>query len=275
VYTVEKISITNGKVENLQVQLEFVIKKIALNSISKKVARMKIFITSGGTKVPIDPVRDITNMSHGTFGSKLATEALNQGHEVFYFTSKDGRTPFKHTTDFFNDCEKPLFEQYLDKEDWANGVLDLYQEAHYRNYEDYATGLQSNLIQYRPDIIILAAAVSDYVVDASEEKVRSSENLTLHMKKAKKLIGQVKNWCPSAYLVGFKLLVGVTNEELLTAARTSIGENGCDLVVANEFNKLRSGRHEIILVSPVDDPKIVIGNMAAEVIKYATNGWRG
>ena len=31
---------------------------------------MKILITSGGTKIPIDLVRPITNMSRGTFGSK-------------------------------------------------------------------------------------------------------------------------------------------------------------------------------------------------------------
>lgn len=236
---------------------------------------MKIFITSGGTKVPIDPVRDITNMSQGTFGSKIATEALNQGHNVFYFISKNGRTPFKHTTDFFKDCEEPLSEQYAAKENWANSMLDLYQESYYRNYEDYASGLKLNLLQYQPDIIILAAAVSDYVVDASDNKIRSSEDLTIHMKKAKKLISQIKEWCPSAYLVGFKLLVGSTNEDLLTAARTSIGDNGCDLIVANEFNKLKSGNHEIILVSPLHNPKIVTHNMAAEVVKYATNDRRG
>ena len=32
---------------------------------------MKILITSGGTKVKIDLVRSITNMSRGTFGSQI------------------------------------------------------------------------------------------------------------------------------------------------------------------------------------------------------------
>ena len=35
---------------------------------------MKILITSGGTKVKIDQVRHIGNMSKGTFGSKIAEE---------------------------------------------------------------------------------------------------------------------------------------------------------------------------------------------------------
>jgi phosphopantothenoylcysteine synthetase/decarboxylase len=43
---------------------------------------MKILITSGGTKIPIDTVRDITNMSTGTFGTKIAEECLRKGHDV-------------------------------------------------------------------------------------------------------------------------------------------------------------------------------------------------
>ena len=32
---------------------------------------MKVLITSGGTKVKMDLVRSITNMSRGTFGSQI------------------------------------------------------------------------------------------------------------------------------------------------------------------------------------------------------------
>ena len=237
---------------------------------------MRILVTSGGTKVPIDPVRDITNMSRGTFGSKIATEALNQEHEVFYFVSKDGRTPFKHEWDFhLHGHDKYVTENFLTHQNWCRDKEGSYQEARYRNYEDYAVGLQLALAQYQPDIIILAAAVSDYVVDASESKVRSSEDLTIHMKKAEKLIGKIKQWSPESYLVGFKLLVGASDEELLSAARLSIGNNGCDLVAANEFNKLKTGNHEIILVSPAANPKVVKTDMAAEVVRHAVNGRRG
>ena len=37
---------------------------------------MKVLITSGGTKVPIDTVRHIGNMSSGTFGAKIAFQLL-------------------------------------------------------------------------------------------------------------------------------------------------------------------------------------------------------
>lgn len=41
---------------------------------------MKILITSGGTKVPIDSVRSITNLSKGTFDSQII--------DVFYQNSE-------------------------------------------------------------------------------------------------------------------------------------------------------------------------------------------
>ena len=41
---------------------------------------MRILITSGGTKVMIDGVRHISNMSKGTFGSAICKSFLEKGH---------------------------------------------------------------------------------------------------------------------------------------------------------------------------------------------------
>ena len=67
-----------------------------------------ILVTSGGTKVPIDAVRDITNMSSGNFGSKIATEFMSIGlngelnfpWQVVYLGAKDGKHPLKMEVDF-------------------------------------------------------------------------------------------------------------------------------------------------------------------------------
>jgi hypothetical protein len=60
----------------------------------------KILITSGGTKVPIDKIRDITNQSSGTFGSKIATEALKRNHDVTFMRAKGSKSPFSMEIDF-------------------------------------------------------------------------------------------------------------------------------------------------------------------------------
>ena len=69
---------------------------------------MKILVTSGGTKIPIDRVRDITNMSKGTFGSKIATELLKLNQEVYFLKAKGSRSPFKVEIDLakgYNDSD--------------------------------------------------------------------------------------------------------------------------------------------------------------------------
>lgn len=44
---------------------------------------MNILITSGETKIPIDLVRSITNMSRGTFGSKICGAFWKSGKLQF------------------------------------------------------------------------------------------------------------------------------------------------------------------------------------------------
>jgi len=50
---------------------------------------MKILVTSGGTKVPIDDVRSITNTSSGSFGSKIVTSLLYHGAEVIHLHDEE------------------------------------------------------------------------------------------------------------------------------------------------------------------------------------------
>ena len=58
---------------------------------------MKILITSGGTKVPIDRVRSITNMSCGTFGSRIADAFYSNEHEELRI-GKEQENPIQHNT---------------------------------------------------------------------------------------------------------------------------------------------------------------------------------
>lgn len=248
---------------------------------------MRILITSGGTKVPIDDVRDITNMSQGTFGSKIAAEALNQGHEVYYFVSRDGKTPFQYKCDF---NEKPsdisLNEQICDWKDkwkWCEIHRGMYHERKYKTFDDYRDGLNSLIAFSNPDIIILAAAVSDYVTNPAEGKIRSSSDMTINLRPAEKIISAVKGWAPDALLVGFKLLVGASQEELIAAAWSSITKNRCDVVVANDLNELRAGNHQLTIVRPTRGETgpypLVIDNfekeLASNVVRMAVEERKG
>jgi phosphopantothenoylcysteine synthetase/decarboxylase len=59
---------------------------------------MKILLTSGGTKVKIDRVRHIGNMSHGTFGSAIAKHLLSwEDVNLTFLYSEHSNTPFTYS----------------------------------------------------------------------------------------------------------------------------------------------------------------------------------
>lgn len=216
---------------------------------------MKIFITSGGTKIPIDRVRNITNMSKGTFGAKIAYECLKLGHEVFFFKADGSASPMAVTIDLaLNRYDTGTFTTWYN--DRAK-LMPLYCEADYVTFDDYQDGLKQYLQEEPPDVILLAAAVSDYGVENFVEgKVRSrGDDFQIKLKPLPKLIGKIKEWSPKSKLVGFKLLVDSTEDELIAAAKKSITDNGCDMVVANDLSDMRKGEHNIRLVFPNKEPR--------------------
>lgn len=233
--------------------------------------KTKVLITSGGTKAPIDPVRDITNMSKGTFGAKLAKEFLNQDHEVEFFSSVDGKTPFSISADVRHWNSNDIIKHVIELAEFSELHESKYIKTDFRNYNDYANGLK-RLIKDADerfgsfDMIILAAAVSDYIPKkVSNEKIKSGEDLTIELKPAEKIISKVKEWSPNSCLVGFKLLVGATDDQLFEASVQSIKTNKCDFVIANDLEKLRSGNHELMLV----------GSHASEIVRSSTSDSNG
>ena len=213
---------------------------------------MKFLISSGGSKVPLDKVRDITNMSHGTFASRIATSTLIMNHDVLFLRAKDSKSPFTLTLDLNRDYTADALTK-------VGEVLELYEECkyqyeefQYRDFEDYASQLERCCKVYAPDVVVLAAAISDYgVLNPVAGKARSTaEEMVIQLHRLPKLISQIKTWAPNTFLVGFKLLVDSTEQELIEAAKSSIGNNGCNLVVANDLRDIRAGAHKIAMVGP-------------------------
>ena len=178
---------------------------------------MKVLITSGGTRVPIDDVRYIGNMSTGRYGAELARVAYKAGLDVTLFHAKDSVTPF-------------LSYNYSDE----------YHEKVYKDYNEYKRVVDL-AEDTQPDIIISAAAVSDYIVDKTEGKISSDgEELIIRLKKAKKILPEFKKVCPNALVVGFKLLVSPKSAEIKTAVQKVL-DNGADLCIFNDLTRIRQG----------------------------------
>lgn len=237
---------------------------------------MKILVTSGGTKIPIDSVRNITNMSTGKFGSKIASELLKLGHDVYFFRSKGSRSPMSATIDFHNHGMK-LSKQFYHANEMYRKYDDKYNEMEYSTFDEYKERLERIIKIELPDVVILAAAVSDYgVTNPVNGKIRSNDMLTIKLESLPKIIYYIKEWHPSTKLVGFKLLVNSKKEQLENAAKQSISDNKCDMIVANDLADIKNDNHRIQLVFPNKVPIEFVTDptdpnfLAKKVAEYST-----
>ena len=83
-----------------------------------------------------------------------------------------------------------------------------------------------------------------------ESKISSEEDYqVLFLKKNPKLISLVKAWNPDIRLIGFKLLVDVSQDQLLSVARASLKKNQAEMIVANDLSEIQDGKHRAYLVT--------------------------
>ncbi len=187
---------------------------------------MKILITSGGTKVPIDSVRHIGNFSTGRYGSELADSLIPSLWKERLKTDHDGKLIFFHE----KGSKLPIAVN-----------CDIVNKVEYKDYFEYLH-VKDIIKDEQPDIIISAAAVSDYIVkDAVTGKISSdNEDLTITLTKAEKVISKFRELAPNSIIYGFKLLVSPSEDEVIAAVKKVL-KNGADYVVYNDLNELKSG----------------------------------
>ena len=82
-----------------------------------------------------------------------------------------------------------------------------------------------------------------------EAKISSTDEVqVLFLKKTPKIISLVKDWNPSIHLIGFKLLVDVTEDHLIEVARQSLVKNQADIIIANDLTQISAYQHRAIFV---------------------------
>lgn len=203
---------------------------------------MKILITSGGTTEQIDSVRGITNHSTGKLGKEMAEHFLKAGHQVSLVTTKAAVKPnaseqlsIYHITNVASLIQtlKPLVENH--------DVL-----IHCMAVSDYTPVYMTDLeeVKETTDIETLLKKSNQ------ETKISSSSDVqVLFLKKTPKVISMVKEWNPNIQLIGFKLLVDVTEDQLISVAKDSLTKNKADYIVANDLATISADSHKALLVS--------------------------
>ena len=222
-----------------------------------------IIITAGPTNEKIDAVMKITNMSTGALGAVIADTFLeNKGDEIgeiFYISPKMSHKPRTEseklhfvTVDSTNDLLKALEEIF------ANNKIDII--IHSAAVGDYAGKYvirAEDLVNEIFDMIqsadnkslltreaLMSILENPRAVCNDETKISSYEpHLMTMLTLTPKVIGQIKKMAPNVTLVGFKLLEGVSKEELFDVANKLREKNHADYIVANDLAKIGKGKH--------------------------------
>ncbi len=229
--------------------------------------KKKIIITAGGTSEKIDNVRKITNSSTGKLGMVIANEILeiNEDVEIYYICSKDSYRPEDERVNVIE------IDGTIDLRDKITNLLQserIDYFIHSMAVSDYMTDYVTTIDNIKKSIL-----ASDSVDDVFENveviggtKISSYEdNLVIVLKPTPKIISLIKNLSPNTFLVGFKLLDGVSKEVLIEVARKLRDKNSCDLVVANDLADIRLGNHEAYIID--NDDEIIKANGKAEIAK--------
>lgn len=216
---------------------------------------MNVVVTGGGTIAPIDDVRHLANVSSGRFSAMIAEACLKHGASVWHLHTPAAQLPYSRLARFDLNTTNPEAEQArlakLHRE-WQTVAdrLHLVPLAE-GTVADYAANLERVLLEQPIDVAFLAMAVSDFEPRPIPGKLNSqAESIIIHALRTPKVIQSVRDWSPSVFLVGFKLLSRVPLPDLLTEAQAACLANRADLTVANDLQTLREGRHTVHLVRP-------------------------
>lgn len=181
---------------------------IGSNSLQGK----KVLITSGSTAEAVDPIRILTNRASGRTGVELALEAYRRGADVTI-------------------VHRNRLGVY--------GINEIYEES-----AEQMTKAVLKELEKGCDVLISAAAIGDYTLDAAKTKIKSGRELTLSLRPTRKLIKEAKEAYPETKIIGFKAETGISKEELFERAQQTLEHSGLDMIVANDVSSGGMGTEE-------------------------------
>jgi phosphopantothenoylcysteine decarboxylase/phosphopantothenate--cysteine ligase len=192
--------------------------EVARATTPGSLAGKRVVVTAGATSEAIDPVRTITNRASGRTGRAVARACYVRGAEVVLVHDGDD-VPY----------------------------------ADVRSVESAGDVLSAVLAEADDaDALVSAAAISDYTVEESDEKIRSGRELTLDLEPTPKVIDEVREAAPELAIVGFKLETGGDDDAMVAAARETLDRADLSFVVANDASVMGEAQTRALLVDAED-----------------------
>lgn len=229
--------------------------------------KKNIIITSGPTNERIDSVMKITNMSTGALGSVMTETLLEEREDeiekIFYISTKMAHKPrvtsskiecvTVETTQDLIDALQDIFSKHKIDIMIHSAAVGDYAGKYSIRAEELVDEIW-DMVQNVPakditkEMLIKIFENPRGVADDSGKMSSYEPHLMTMLTLTPKVIGMVKKIAPEVKLVGFKLLDGVTKEELLRVATRLRDKNNADYIVANDLSKIGGGRHWAMIV---------------------------
>ncbi len=207
---------------------------------------LKVLITAGGTKEPIDPVRFLGNRSSGKMGLAMADEAYKRGADIILITTQKGLK---------RDYKIIEVETAYQLQEAVEGYFDTCR------------------------ILIMSAAVSDFrplqVFASKVKKSRAESDWYLPLTKNPDILetlGRLKK--ENQILIGF----AAESDNLVKNARKKLENKKLDLIVANQIDNIEIGfgsdYNEVYLLTQKDNseeiilPKNTKTQIASQILEF-------
>lgn len=191
---------------------------IVRGSAGPDLTGVRIVVSAGGTREPIDPVRFIGNRSSGRQGYAVARAAAARGASVT-LVSANVTLPSPAGVDVV---------EVGTAHDLHKTMLDLAPAA---------------------DILVMVAAVADFrPTDAHQAKIKKSpdgSSPTIALERTADILAELgASRPPGQVVVGFAAETGDASGTVLDHGRAKLAAKGCDLLVVNEVGADRGFESE-------------------------------
>lgn len=196
---------------------------------------LRVLVTAGGTREPIDPVRFIGNRSSGRMGIALAEAAAMRGADVTLIAANVS-------------LPAPAGVRRIDVETVAQLAAAAAEEFE------------------RTHVLLMAAAPADFRPSAAaDEKLKREGDLDLRLEPTEDILASIaRDRGPGQTIVGFAAEHG---GDLFERAREKLVRKGVDMIVLNDVSNpeigFESERNAVTLITTEDETEVPIDSKDA------------
>ncbi len=188
---------------------------------------LRVLVTAGGTREPIDAVRFIGNRSSGRMGIALAAAAAGRGAEVTLVAANVS-------------LPEPAGVKRVDVETTA--------ELAYETIERFET----------QHVLLMAAAPADFRTEPITGKIKRQDSLNLNLQPTEDILAAISGQRgENQTVVGFAAEHG---GEAVDRARAKLARKGADMIVLNDVSDptigFESAENEVLLVTADDEEEV-------------------